>query len=328
MRRIALSDSALEARFRPRLLGFDGAEEAAPLAHLVPLGRIQEVLRKACIAAGIALERGRFERYSGDDSGLNARISGKEHRAALLVAADGARSPIRLAAGVPVHGWAYGQSAIVATIRHAGTHEGEAIQHFLPAGPFAMLPLDEGRSSIVWSERTGFAREVAAMDRESQRREIALRAAGWRGDILAVEGLSTHPLQLGLARRFFAGRVALLADAAHVVHPLAGQGLNLGFEDAATLAEIIIDRLRLGLDPGAPDALEAYQARRRPAAVAMAMATDGINRLFSSDFAPLRLVRDIGAGFVERLPGVKAEAMRFAAGGGVRPPRLFRGEAL
>jgi 2-octaprenyl-6-methoxyphenol hydroxylase len=227
-----------------------------------------------------------------------------------------------------MHGWGYDQSAIVATTRHSGTHEGEAVQHFLPSGPFAMLPLDEGRSSIVWSEKTAFARAVAGMGREDQAREIGVRAAGWRGEIRAVEGLSTHPLQLGLARRFHKGRIALLADAAHVVHPLAGQGLNLGFEDAATLAEIIIDRLRLGLDPGAPDALESYQSRRRPAAVAMAAVTDGINRLFSNDLGPLRLIRDVGVGIVGRVPGFVAGAMRFAAGGGLQPPRLFRGEPL
>ena len=148
------------------------------------------------------------------------------------------------------------------------------------------------------------------------------------GDILAIDAISSHPLHLGLARRFIAARIALIADAAHVVHPLAGQGLNLGFEDAATLGEIIIDRARLGLDCGAPDMLEAYQARRRPAATAMGFATDVINRLFSNDSAPLRMIRDVGLGLVERAPAVKSRFQRAAAGAGALAPRRFRGEAI
>ena len=231
-------------------------------------------------------------------------------------------------AGIPTHGWVYGQTAIVATIRHSLPHHGEAVQHFLPSGPFALLPLDEGRSSIVWSEKAAVAADILAADVETQRRAIVARAAGWRGDIMAIEAISAHPLQLSLARLFIGERLALVADAAHVVHPLAGQGLNLGFEDAAMLAELIVERLRLGLDPGAPDLLELYQARRRPAAAGMAFATEGINRLFSNDFSPLRVLRDFGAGLVERFPGAKTRLMAAASGQTGLSPRLFRGEAI
>jgi len=327
MTRIAISDSALEAQFRPLRLGFDAPDSGEPLAHLVPLGLIQHSLRQAVIDAGITLIEARYERHAVDETGVHVVASGQAHRAALLIGADGLRSPIRVQAGISVHGWPY-QTAISAVVRHSGDHSGEALQHFLPSGPFAILPLDAGRSSIVWSEKPEIAARILAADGMDQRIEIERRAAGWRGDILAVEAISSHPLRLQLARRFIAERVALVADAAHVVHPLAGQGLNLGFEDAATLAELIVDHLRLGLDPGAPEMLEAYQARRRPAVSAMAFATDGINRLFSSDFLPLRLLREVGAGLVDRLPGLKSGAMRAAAGGLLTPPRLFRGEAL
>lgn len=332
MRSMAISDTALEEQFRPRLLEMGAVENAAPLAHLVPLGLLNATLRDLCREAGIEVVTARLAGMTADDAGITVDLGDRKVLSRLLIAADGAKSSIRLKAGITTHGWAYGQTAIVATIRHSLAHHGEAIQHFLPSGPFALLPLDEFRSSIVWSEKATVAAEVLATDSATQRRAISARAAGSRGDILGVEAISAHPLQLSLARRFFGTRLALVADAAHVVHPLAGQGLNLGFEDAAMLAELVVERLRLGLDPGAPDLLEAYQARRRPAAAAMAYATEGINRLFSNDSSPLRILRDVGVGLIERLPGVKQRLMAAASGqsGGETgaSPRLFRGEAI
>lgn len=334
MRSMAISDTHLEEDIRPRLLGMGSGQdrgdepEGEPLAHLVPLGRINAVLRDLCRAAGIEIRQVRLSSLSPEGDALRIDLGGEIVTTRLLVGADGAKSAIRMKAGIPVHGWAYGQTAISATIRHSLAHRGEAVQHFLPAGPFALLPLDEFRSSIVWSEQSVRAGELLGADAATLRREIAARAAGWRGEIIEVETKSSHPLQLQLARRFVGERLALVADAAHVVHPLAGQGLNLGFEDAALLAELVVDRLRLGLDPGAPDLLETYQARRRPAAAAMAAVTDGINRLFSNDSAPLRLLRDFGAGIVDRLPGAKSRLIAAASGHTGLAPRLFRGEAL
>lgn len=328
MRAIAISDTALEEDIRPHLLDMAAPEEGAPLAHLVPLGRLNVTLRDLCREAGIEVIPARLAGLSAGPERITVDLGATAISARLLIGADGAKSPIRLKAGIPAHGWAYGQTAIVATIRHSLPHHGAAVQHFLPSGPFALLPLDEGRSSIVWSEKAVVAAEILAADAGTQRRAIAARAAGWRGDILAVEALSAHPLQLSLARRFIGERLALVADAAHVVHPLAGQGLNLGFEDAAMLAELVVERLRLGLDPGAPDLLELYQARRRPAAAGMALATEGINRLFSNDSSPLRVLRDFGAGLVERLPGAKTRLMAAASGQTGLSPRLFRGEAI
>lgn len=329
MRSIAISDTGLEELVRPFILNFAQPEQDEPLAHLVSLAAIQNALRDACNKRGVTVLAAGISSFEYSGGHIFVIIdNGERIRADLLIGADGARSFIRSKAGIPVHGHAYGQVAISATIRHSGPHDGEAVQHFLPEGPFAMLPLDEGRSSIVWSEKATVARDILASSRPEQLRAIAARAAGVRGDIIAIEAISSHPLQLGLARRFIASRIALIADAAHVVHPLAGQGLNLGFEDAAMLGEIIVERARLGLDCGAPDMLEAYQARRRPAAVAMGFATDAINRLFSNASSPLRVLRDLGLGLVERAPGLKSRFQHVAAGVGSRAPRLFRGEAI
>ncbi len=328
MHSMAISDTGLEEPFRPRLLEMEAPAEGEPLAHLVPLGLLNTALRDRCRASGMEVIKARLAGFAATESGLRIDLGNRQVEAGLLIGADGAKSPIRMRAGIPAHGWAYGQSAIVATIRHSLAHRGEAVQHFLPSGPFALLPLDEFRSSMVWSEKSDVALGILASDSAAQRRAIEVRAAGWRGEILAVETISSHPLQLSLARRYIHARLALVADAAHVVHPLAGQGLNLGFEDAATLAELVVERLRLGLDPGAPDMLEIYQASRRPAAAAMAFATEGLNRLFSNDSSPLRLLRDFGAGLIERLPAAKRQLMAAASGQSALAPRLFRGEAI
>ena len=333
METIRITDSALEESIRPDLLGFSPVEPDAPLAHLVPLDRLAAVLAEACAAAGcmpqpVAL-RG-LDQKAGQVRLTLRHADGRESQqdGALVVAADGARSRLRMLAGIPVHGWPYDQTAIVATIRHSLDHEGEGLQHFLPAGPFAMLPLGSGRSSIVWSERAMEAERILRGGERAILEGIRQRAAGRRGEITALEAMTSHPLQLRLARRFHAGRVVLAADAAHVVHPLAGQGLNLGLADVAMLAEQIVDRMRLGLDPGAPDMLEAYQAARRPPAVAMAMTTESLNRLFSRESGLLRLVRDVGVGLVERWPGLKDRLVENAAGTAQGAPRLMRGEAL
>jgi 2-octaprenyl-6-methoxyphenol hydroxylase len=332
LKSMAISDSPLEEPFRPALFGFEARGDGAALAQMVPFGVLNDTLRAATRAAGIevvtasigALEAGREHIRL-----VLTGASGARSVAARLVAAcDGATSPLRTLAGISAHGWPYGQSGICATLRHSLPHHGEAVQHFLPAGPFALLPLDEHRSSLVWSEKTAFADEMISADCDTFLREVERRAAGVRGDITRVECRSAHPLQLRIARRFIGERLALVADSAHVVHPLAGQGLNLGFEDVAVLAEGVVAQLRLGLDPGAPDALARYQARRRPAAVAMAVTTEGINRLFSNDVAPLRLLRDAGMGIANRFPGFKGVLAAAAAGKTPFSPRLFKGEPL
>jgi 2-octaprenyl-6-methoxyphenol hydroxylase len=226
------------------------------------------------------------------------------------------------------YGWTYDQSAIVGTITHERPHEGRAIEHFLPSGPFALLPLLGNRSSIVWTEKSENAARLLKRDPDTQSLMIEKRFGLELGEIRLASPLHALPLSLGLARSFIAPRMALLGDAAHVIHPIAGQGLNLGLKDAAALAEAIVDQLRLGLDPGAVETLEAYQAARRFDTAQMAITTDVLNRLFSNDLSPLRMVRDLGLGIVNRLPRLKEMFIRQAAGTGDTMPRLMRGESL
>jgi len=250
-----------------------------------------------------------------------------------VVAADGVNSRIREMAGIRTVRWDYGQSGIVCTVIHERPHNGRAEEHFLPAGPFAILPLKpdaEGRnrSSIVWSERTADAERLVASDPLVFETELELRFGLKLGN-LRVEGKPrAWPLGLTLARDFVKPRLALAGDAAHGIHPIAGQGLNLGFRDVAALAETIVEADRLGQDIGAVDVLERYQQWRRFDTVQMGITTDVLNRLFSNDFAPLRAIRDLGLGIVDRMPRLKDYFIKQAAGLSANTPRLLRGEAI
>jgi 2-octaprenyl-6-methoxyphenol hydroxylase len=248
--------------------------------------------------------------------------------ARLLVAADGARSSIRERAGIAVHGWNYGQSAIVTTVGHERDHGGRAEEHFLPAGPFAILPLKGHRSSIVWTETTREAERIVALPDDAFHAELEQRFKLHLGEITTVGARRVHPLGFFVARSFIAERIALIGDAAHLIHPIAGQGLNMGLKDVAALAEVIVDAARLGLDPGAATVLERYQRWRRFDTMTMGLATDGLNRLFSNHSAVLRLARDVGLGMVDRVPGLKRLFIREAAGLAGEVPKLLRGELL
>ncbi|GBU18457.1 MULTISPECIES: FAD-dependent monooxygenase [Methylobacterium] len=331
---MAISDSRLRDPVRPVFLTFEREGEAEPFAHMVEAGPLVAALLAACAEAGVALDASGIASVRTEAGAARVALSdGRSLRAELVVAADGARSRLREAAGIGFVTRAYDQQGIVATIGHARSHEGRAFEHFLPSGPFAILPLADGgalghRSSIVWTERADEAGALLAGDPEEVLAEIERRFTPALGRLSLEDGPSAHPLHLGLARRYRAGRLALLSDAAHVIHPLAGQGLNLGLAAAACLAEGITDALRLGLDPGGEDVLAAYERSRRFDALAMAAATDGLNRLFSNDLTPLRLVRDFGLGLVDRMPGLKRALIAEAAAARGPQPRLMRGEPL
>lgn len=331
IKEMIVTDSRLDDLIRPVFLTFERQEDGDPLAHMIPNGPLVAVLGAAAEAAGV--------RFLTPDSVLATEptptgrrvtlASGKPLLASLVVAADGARSRLRAEAGIGINSWSYGQSGIVTTIEHDRPHEGRAEEHFLPAGPFAVLPLKGGyRSSLVWSERTDIAERLVAGAPFLFDAELVRRIGHRLGELRVVGKRQAFPLGLTLARRFTAERLALIGDAAHAIHPIAGQGLNLGFKDAAALAEVVVMALRAGRDPGTADILDEYQRWRGFDTLRMAAMTDGLSRLFSNDLGPLRLVRDFGLGLVDRLPPLKRVFADAAAGAPGRSPRLVAGEAL
>jgi 2-octaprenyl-6-methoxyphenol hydroxylase len=327
-----ITDSRIEDPIRPDYLSFSGEDE--PLGHMVEAEQLGEVLRTRCRAAGVELETHSLIGFTVSDQAVTARREdGAAEIGALLIAADGARSRLRDEAGIAWMGRTYRQSGIVATIAHERDHGGVAVQHFLPSGPFAILPLTPAdgelpfRSSLVWAERAENVSALLAAGPEIARSEVARRAGPELGDIVLLSALRAHPLGQGRARRTVARRFALVGDAAHEVHPLAGQGLNLGLGDAAALAERIVDAVRLGLDPGGTPVLDGYDRDRSAATLAMSTMTDGLNRLFSNESLPLRVLRDLGLGMVDRTPGLKRLFIEGASGAS-GAPRLMRGEAL
>jgi 2-octaprenyl-6-methoxyphenol hydroxylase len=326
-----ITDSRVGNAVRPIFLTFDGTVKSGePFAHMVPNGPLVAALRAAALEAGVRLTApDSVERFTLEDRVTAELRSGGARSAGLLVAADGVRSRLRGLAGIKTATWRYPQTAIVVTVRHERPHNGVAVEHFLPGGPFAILPLKGNRSSLVWTERADDARKLMATDEFVFLIELE-RRFGHRLGELALEGpRAAFPLGLTLARDFVRERFALLGDAAHGIHPIAGQGLNLAFRDAAALAETIVDAARLGLDVGSLDVLRRYETWRRYDTWQMGVTTDLLNRLFSNDVAPLRGLRDLGLGIVDRLPKLKAMFIDEAAGlSGAALPKLLRGEAL
>jgi len=331
---MVVTDSRLDDAMRPVFLTFAGdVEPGEPFAHMVENRDLVAALTAKAREVGVTLIAAGVESIAHDGDRVVATLKGgREIAARLLAAADGARSTIRAQAGIATHGWQYEQSAIVTTVAHERDHEGRAEEHFLPAGPFAILPLKTNRlghrSSIVWTERTAEAARIMALPDDVFHEELERRFKLHLGDIKAVGKRRAHPLGFFVARAFIAERIALIGDAAHVIHPIAGQGLNMGLKDVAALAEVVVDAARLGLDPGGPEVLERYQRWRRFDTMAMGIATDGLNRLFSNRSDVLRLVRDIGLGLVDRVPNLKRLFIREAAGLVGEVPKLLRGEVL
>ncbi|MFL5068831.1 MAG: ubiquinone biosynthesis hydroxylase [Xanthobacteraceae bacterium] len=327
---MVITDSRLGDAVRPVFLTFEGEiRPGEPFAHMVENRDLTAALLAKARAEGVDL---RATAVAGCDVGrdhVEARLAdGARFDARLIVAADGARSSLRERAGISMVGWSYGQTAIVTTVAHERDHHGRADEHFLPAGPFAILPLKDNRSSIVWTEDSAEAERIMALSDEAFHAELERRFGLRLGDIRVAGPRRAYPLGLSVARAFVAPRLALVGDAAHVIHPIAGQGLNMGLRDVAALAEVIVDAARLGLDPGASDVLDRYQRWRRFDTMAMGLATDGLNRLFSNRSDVLRLMRDIGLGLVDRLPALKDVFIREAAGLTGDVPKLLRGEAL
>jgi 2-octaprenyl-6-methoxyphenol hydroxylase len=335
VRRMEITDSGVGDLSRPLFLSFAGdVAPGEPYAHLVPNrtlaaallaaldGRVE--LRAPVQVASFTTQPGGGELGLADDSVV---------RAPLVIAADGQNSGLRAMAGIATIGHDYAQSGIVTTIAHALDHQGTAYEHFRPAGPFASLPLldAEGRgrrSSLVWTESREAAAELKELALPQLGEAIEAAMGSCLGAVQVEEKPQIFPLRLQLARELVAPRLALIGDAAHVVHPIAGQGLNLGLKDVAALAEVVIEAMRLGLDHGGSETLERYQRWRRLDNAVMAMVTDGMNRLFSNDVAPVRALRDIGLGLVDRLPPLKQAMIGRAAGLEPGGPRLLAGRPI
>jgi 2-octaprenyl-6-methoxyphenol hydroxylase len=316
----------------PFFMHFDHAEiEEGPMGHMVEDRHLRRALTDATqTTENITLLNGEdVIAQNVDASGVTLTLaSGKTVRAKLLVGADGRGSGTAMRAGIKRIGWGYGQTALVCAISHEKPHGGVAHQFFMPPGPLAILPLTENRSSIVWSETTENAARINALPDDAYLDVLRPRFGDFLGEISLAGARYTYPLSLSLAHSMVADRVALLGDAAHGVHPIAGQGLNAGMRDVAALAEVIADALRRGQDVGSATVLDQYQIWRRFDNTALALATDSFNRLFSNDSSLLRIARDVGMAAINALPGARRGFIREAAGLTGELPRLMRGKPL
>lgn len=315
----------------PELLHFDpGLTGAARIGHVVEDRHLRGALLGALGPAGVThLAPARVTAAALE--GAAARLDlddGRIVAARLAIAADGRRSTLAGAAGIGRIGWPYAQTGLVNAIAHARPHHGLAHQSFFPGGPFAVLPLTGDRSSIVWSESTRRAEALARLDDSDFAAALAARIGDRLGAIRLIGRRWAYPLDLTLAERYCAPRLALVGDAAHGVHPIAGQGMNMGLRDVAALAEVVVEAARIGEDIGAEAVLGRYQRWRRFDATGFALGMDVLNRLFSNDIAPLSALRRAGLQAVEALPGARPCLMREAAGEAGSVPRLLRGEAL
>lgn len=331
-----ITDSKSADPVRPVFLTFDGEIGAGePFAHMIENRLLNGALRRRAAELGIDIIEGvAVQAFEAGIAGAKVHLAdGISIDTRLLIAADGVNSKLRDMAGIKTVRWEYGQSGIVCTVVHERPHGGRAEEHFLPAGPFATLPLKPtkdgtNRSSIVWTERTEDANKLVSGDPFVFEIELEQRFGLKLGEIRVEGKPRAWPLGLTLARAFVASRFALAGDAAHGIHPIAGQGLNLGFKDAAALAETIVEADRLGQDIGALDVLERYEQWRRFDTVRMGITTDVLNRLFSNNVAPVRAIRDIGLGLVDRVPRLKDYFIRQASGLTGETPRLLKGEAI
>ncbi|WP_290996993.1 FAD-dependent monooxygenase [Hyphomicrobium sp.] len=329
---IDITDSSLEAGVRPVLLTYDNVTDSGePATHIVPVEPLTAALRSKTQAhpSITILAPAEATGFTAEEATARVRLAdGREILASLVVAADGRKSALREAAGIKVIGWSYPQTGIVTTVRHERPHAGRAVQHFLPAGPFAILPLPGNRACITWTEDAREATRILALDDADFLAEVEKRFGGKLGSLALDGSRQSWPLELHLARRYVAPRFALIGDAAHGVHPLAGQGLNLAFRDVAALVEVIADSVRLGFDAGDAQALARYERWRRFDSAISAATFDGINRLFASDATLLRSVREVGLGVVDRIPALKRFFVSEAAGLTGEVPRLLRGEEV
>ena len=254
--------------------------------------------------------------------------SGRTLSAALLLGGDGRGSMVRRDAGISVNGWSYNQSGIVAALQHEESHAGIAHERFLPSGPFALLPLTGNRSSLVWTEKEKLAKTIMGLSDRAFEAEVQERAGDFLGKISVIGGRWSYPLSVQFADTYIANRTALIGDAAHGIHPIAGQGLNLGLRDVAALIEVLVEAREVGLDIGSEDTLNRYQEWRRVDNMTLVSVTDVLTRLFSNDIGPIKMARDIGIAAVNQIPPLKKFFMAHARGTVGTLPKLLTGQSL
>ena len=326
--KIKVADGSPSTGPSPLFMQFDHAEiEEGPMGHMVEDRFLRPLLQRAMARyetieyiAGTALIE---QSISGSEMQL-ILSDGRQISTSLLIGADGRKSPSAGRAGIKRIGWAYGQTALVCAIEHEIPHDGVACQYFLPAGPLAILPLTENRASIVWSETAQNAKQIMALNEADYLSILQPRIGDYLGKISMVGKRYSYPLDLTLAQSFIAPRLALIGDAAHGVHPIAGQGLNAGLRDIAALVQVLKEAKLRGEDIGASATLMRYQEWRRFDATSLALATDTFNRLFSNDNSLLRLGRDIGMAMINAVPKARRSFIREAAGLTGTLPDLMR----
>lgn len=315
----------------PLFLHFDHHDVGdEPLGHMVENRHLRHALHKTAASMNriTRLAPNHITDVIRAESGVQARLDdGRTVRARLLIGAEGRRSPSREEAGINTFERDYGQRGIVVTVTHERPHQGIAHERFLPSGPFAILPLQKNRSSIVWTERSALVPSIMKLSDAAFDAELAKRFGGFLGNVHATRPRWQYPLTLQVSDRFIDQRLALVGDAAHGIHPIAGQGANLGIKDVAALTETLVNAARLGQDIGSDAVLARYQRWRRVDTVTLSVVTDALNHLFSNDIAPIRWARDIGLGAVNRMPPLKRFFMNHARGTVGQLPRLLTGEA-
>jgi len=330
IRDILVTDARIGRSPSPFSLHFDHCEIGEPMGYIAENRHIRAALVQ-CAAAAPTLEIAvpdRVAAFQASPMGIAIELErGRSVLPSLLVAAEGRDSTSREQADIGVVSWSYPQRAIVATVEHERPHNGTAYEHFLPSGPFAILPMTGNRSSLVWTEREEIANSVLNLPQQDFESEIGRRFGAHLGTTRLSGPRWSYPLSFHLAREYVRPRFVLVGDTAHGIHPIAGQGLNLGFKDVAALAEVLLDAARLGLDFGALEVLRRYEHWRRFDSFALAAATDALNRLFSNDLVPFRLARDFGLGVVDTVGPLRRFFMRHAGGAVGTLPKLLRGDA-
>lgn len=326
-----ITDSRTADPIRPVFLTFAGdVAPGEPFAYMIENRFLNAALHDQAQKLKITLiEATKVVHFENNDGHIKVTLdNGDNFKAYLLVGADGVRSQLRAMANIKTLYWPYGQMGIVCTVSHERPHHGRAEEHFLPAGPFAILPLTGNRSSLVWNESNDKAQRLLAADDVVFQSELEMRFGHHLGALKLEGHKRAYPFGLTLAREFIAPRLALAGDAAHGIHPISGQGLNLGFRDVAALAEVVVETARLGIDIGSFAALERYQTWRRFETVRMGATTDILNRMFSNDSTALRALRDFGLGLVDRIPKFKDYFIKEASGLTKDSPKLLLGQPL